>query len=161
MGSGKSTLGRALAEVLHYDFVDTDMLIEQQSGQTIADFFSNEGEDKFRRYEQEIIHSLFGREKLVVACGGGLPCFFDNMEQLNAHGTTIYLKATPEFLAQRLEAQHMQHRPLLQEKTGEALRQHISQLLAQREQYYNRASIIIDASQDALLAVLMEQLSCR
>ncbi len=154
MGSGKSTVGYALAEALHYDFSDTDLLIEQQYGRTIAEIFSEKGEELFRRDEQKIIHGLLGRGKLVVACGGGLPCFFDNMEQMTTHGTTVYLKATPEWLAQRLEAQ-WPHRPLLQGKTGDELKQHITQMLAHRAPYYNRASMIVDAAQDDVLHDLL------
>ncbi len=160
MGSGKSTLGQALAEELGYDFADTDTLIAERCAKSVAAIFEEEGEERFRRYEQEILHALFGRERLVVACGGGLPCFYDNMERMNACGITVYLQALPEQLVQRIEGHKSTHRPLLQGKTGPALRQYIEESLFRREQYYNQASIIIDTAVNPL-AHLMEQLSQR
>ncbi len=158
MGSGKSTLGPVLAEAMDYDFVDTDELIERQSECTVAEIFTEKGEAIFRRYERDILRSLFRRKKMVIACGGGLPCFFDNMEQMNAHGITVYLQATPELLAQRLEDHKAEHRPLLQDKTGEELRLHIAQMLEQREQHYTKATIVVEALH-ASLPVLIKQLS--
>jgi len=142
MGCGKTTLGKQLAASLDYDFVDTDELIEKRFDTTISEIFLTEREEKFRQYERDILHDLLHCEKLVVACGGGLPCFFDNMERMNACGTTIYLQAEVELLAQRIEKENNLHRPLLEGKTGLALKLHIESLLAVREKYYQQAHFI-------------------
>jgi len=142
MCCGKTTTGKALAAALNYDFADTDNLIEERYGKTIAEIFTAEGEEKFRQYEREVLRDLLHRENLVVACGGGLPCFFDNMERMNACGATIYLKADAELLAQRIEKENNTHRPLLEGKTGLALRQHIESLLLEREKYYRLAQVV-------------------
>ena len=142
MCCGKTATGKVLAATLNYDFADTDDLVEEYCNKTIAEIFVTEGEKKFRQYEQEVLHSLLYRENLVVACGGGLPCFFDNMERMNACGTTIYLKADVELLAQRIEKENNKHRPLLEGKTGLELRQHIETLLLEREQYYRQARVV-------------------
>ncbi|MCL2097143.1 MAG: shikimate kinase [Bacteroidales bacterium] len=132
-----------MAEELRYDFVDTDALIEQRHGKTIAEIFAVEGEEKFRQYEQDVLCDLLHQKNLVIACGGGLPCFFDNMERMNACGATIYLKAEVELLAQRIEKENNnRQRPLLEGKTGPELREHIAQLLVQREPYYEQATIV-------------------
>jgi shikimate kinase len=139
MCCGKTTLGKQLVATLHRDFADTDNLIEEQCGKTIAEIFATEGEEKFRQYEREVLHNLLHCENLVVACGGGLPCFFDNMERMNACGTTIYLKAEVALLAQRAAQENNHRRPLLEGKTGLELHRHIEALLAEREKYYLQA----------------------
>jgi shikimate kinase len=142
MACGKTTIGKQLAAMWEYDFADTDELIEERYGKTIAEIFAAEGEKKFRQYEREVLHSLLQRKKLVVACGGGLPCFFDNMQQMNDCGATVYLKTETELLAQRIEKENNRQRPLLEGKTGLALRHHIELLLSAREKYYLQAQII-------------------
>ena len=142
MCCGKTTTGKRMAVTLNYDFIDTDTLIEERCNKTVSEIFTTEGEEKFRQYEQEILQELLHREKLVVACGGGLPCFFDNMERMNACGTTIYLKADIELLAQRIEKANNVHRPLLNGKTGLELRLHIQSLLLLREKYYQQAQLV-------------------
>ena len=142
MCCGKTTYGRALAEEMQYDFIDTDDLIEEHCNKSIVEIFATEGEEKFRQYERQALRDLLHREKLVVACGGGLPCFFDNMERMNACGTTIYLEAEVELLVQRIEKENNLHRPLLNGKKGLELRRHIESLLSIREKYYRQAQII-------------------
>ena len=142
MCCGKTTIGKQLAAMYGYDFADTDELIEEQCGKTISEIFNTEGEEKFRQYERKILHSLLLRKNLIVACGGGLPCFFDNMERMNACGVTVYLKAGAALLAQRIEKENNLQRPLLDGKTGLELRQYIELLLSERENYYQQAQII-------------------
>ena len=82
MGSGKSTLGKALAETLGYGYVDTDTWIEQKEGKRISEIFEDSGEEYFRELEQKALCACIQKEKMVIATGGGLPCFFDNMDVL-------------------------------------------------------------------------------
>jgi len=120
MGCGKTTLGRKLANRLGYDFMDLDHILEAKEGMTIAEYFAKHGEDAFRRLESEVLKHTRYPEHAVVSTGGGLPCFFDNIGWMNAHGKTIYIKLSPKTLADRLEKEK-EERPLLRQHHGEAL----------------------------------------
>jgi len=144
MGSGKTTAGRMLAESLRYSFADLDQLIEEREGMPITEIFARKGEDCFRKAETEVLDSLIGRGRLVVACGGGTACFHDNMQKMKSAGLTLYLKVSPALLAKRLEAQHST-RPLVAGMQGDRLKNHIRKLLAGRESWYRQSHIIYDA----------------
>ena len=143
MGSGKTTLGRKLANHLGYEFIDLDHKLEQQVELSIAEYFSFFGEDSFRKLESKVLKKTPYPENVIISTGGGLPCFFDNMDWMNGHGKTVYIKLNPKTLADRLES-GKEERPLLQEKHGDALVAFIEQKLAEREGYYSLANIIAD-----------------
>src|ERR1700731_760133 len=86
MGSGKTTLGRKLAHRLDYEFIDLDQVLEARAGMTIAEYFTQFGEDAFRKLESQVLKQTPYPANAVVSTGGGLPCFFDNMEWMNVHG---------------------------------------------------------------------------
>src|SRR6188768_135637 len=90
-GSGKTTLGKQLAERLGYAFVDTDEEIVKREGRSIPDIFTQDGEDKFRLMEKEVLEELVGKTNTVVSTGGGLPCFHQNMFMIRNKGMAIYL----------------------------------------------------------------------
>lgn len=145
MGSGKSTLGRWLAKRLGYTFIDMDDLIETEENATISEIFATKGESEFRLIEQATIAKLNNYHNVVIATGGGTPCFFDNAKKLNELGITIYLKITPHVLVDRLKgATHM--RPILANKTDHEMLTFITQKLVEREPYYNKAKVIADAN---------------
>ena len=141
MGCGKTTWSRKLAAHLGYDFIDLDHLLEEQAGMTIAEYFATYGEDSFRILESEVLKQTPYTQNTVVSTGGGLPCFFDNMEWMNAHGKTVYIKLSPKTLVDRLE-RSKNKRPLLREKQGEELLAFITERLAEREVFYLQASYI-------------------
>ena len=143
MGCGKTTLGRKLANRLGYDFMDLDHILEAKEGMTIAEYFAKHGEDAFRRLESEVLKQTRYPEHAVVSTGGGLPCFFDNIGWMNAHGKTIYIKLSPKTLADRLEKEK-EERPLLRQHHGEALVAFIADKLTEREPFYSQATIIAD-----------------
>lgn len=155
MGCGKTTLGRKLAARLGYEFMDLDHILEAQAGMSIAEYFSKFGEASFRRLESEVLKKTAYPENAVVSTGGGLPCFFDNMEWINAHGRSVYIRLSPKTLADRLEKEK-EKRPLLREKHGEALVAFIADKLIEREPYYNQATIVTDGL--SLTAEKVEQL---
>lgn len=138
MGSGKSTLGRKLAELLGLNFIDTDVFIENRFKQRIVDMFPLIGEEAFRRREHTIIEELSGMTDCVLATGGGLPCYHNNMALMLESGLTIYLEASPEALAQRLEL-CKRTRPTIKDKTGQELYAHIQEALALRSPIYEQA----------------------
>ena len=139
MGCGKTTLGRKLAKHLGYAFIDLDEVLEQTAGMTIAEYFAKHGEDQFRLLESRVLKETVYPTEAIVSTGGGLPCFFDHIDWMNAHGKTLYISMPPKALAERLENGN-QDRPLLREKRGEALVAFIEEKLAQREPFYKQAT---------------------
>lgn len=142
MGAGKSTLGRKLAECLGLQFIDTDIFIENRFRKRIADMFAEIGEEAFRKREMYVIQELSGMTDCIIATGGGLPCYYGNMELMNESGLTIYLKSHAENLAERLE-QCKRTRPTIREKSGDELLNHIQHALSERSPIYEQAHIIL------------------
>ncbi len=140
MGSGKSTIGKLLAEKLGYSFIDMDTHIEEKHFKTVSQIFAEKGETEFRLLEQQCLHEVAEFENVVISTGGGAPCFFDNMHYMNTHGLTIYLKFTAAELAKRLEASQANKRPLLANLKGRELQQFIAHGLSKRELFYKQAS---------------------
>jgi shikimate kinase len=140
MGSGKTTIGKLVADKLGYSFIDMDARIEERQFKTVSQIFAEIGEDEFRILEKQCLHEVAQFDHAVISTGGGAPCFFDNIDYMNAHGLTIYLKLTPAELAERLEAAHANKRPLLANRKGEELRQFIADGLAKREPFYSQAA---------------------
>ena len=143
MGAGKTTIGKALSKRLGLMFYDLDWYIESRMHKTIAQIFADDGEEGFREIEYNMLHEVAEFENVVVSCGGGTPCFFDNMDYLNAQGETIYLQAAPEVLAKHLKMGKVV-RPLIVGKTDEELLAYISESLEKREPYYSRAKHILN-----------------
>ncbi|MCF8339267.1 MAG: shikimate kinase [Bacteroidales bacterium] len=110
MGSGKSTLGKRLANLLDYNFMDTDQVFEQNFQTSINDFFQHSGETVFRQYEKQILHKTFNLQNTIISLGGGTPCYFDNMEQISKNGLSIYLQMPPKAIQKRL-LKTKRHRP--------------------------------------------------
>ena len=143
MGCGKTTWSRKLAAHLGYDFIDLDHLLEEQAGMTIAEYFASYGEEAFRILESEVLKQTAYSNNTVISTGGGLPCFFDNMNWMNAHGKTVYIKLSPKTLVDRLEKGKAK-RPLLRDKHGDELLAFITEKLAEREAYYLQSDYIAD-----------------
>ena len=142
MGCGKSSLGKRLARKLEFAFHDTDHEIERETGKSVWELFRDEGELAFRERERDVLRRTADMEKVVVATGGGTPCFFDNMEFILAHGISVYLRMSVSSLVHRLENARVK-RPLLQDLEGESLFAEISERVAEREPWYMKANCII------------------
>lgn len=145
-GSGKSTIARRLTHDTGIRSVDTDKLVEQRVGASIADIFLYEGEEYFREAERSAIESIAAEGDVIVATGGGLPTWRDNMEWMNDEGVTIYLRRTAEQILKRLSDYGRQKRPMFRGKSDEELLEFMTQQMADRERYYAKAQYIIDCS---------------
>lgn len=140
MGSGKTTVGRKVANKLNMGFVDMDAMIESKLRKTVADIFAELGEEKFRALERECLLEVADYDDVVISTGGGSPCFFDNMEVMNRAGETIYLSLTPTELSKRLRHTAIRKRPILADRQGDDLETFIAANLEKREPFYNRAA---------------------
>ncbi|MDZ4846937.1 MAG: shikimate kinase [Chitinophagales bacterium] len=144
MGSGKTHWGKKIAANLGWQFIDLDGLIEENEQRSVADIFEKQGEAHFRALEKKQLEELTAFNNVVVAAGGGAPCFHNNMQLMNSLGETYYLKAKIETLVPRLLHQ-MNERPLLKGKTMNELPAFFTEQLKQREPFYLQASHIIEA----------------
>lgn len=145
MGAGKTTVGKQLAEELGLMFYDLDWYITSRMRRTVAQIFEESGEEGFRKIEHNMLHEVAEFEDIVLSCGGGTPCFFDNMDYLNQQGETIYLKAAPEVLYAHLKM-GKSVRPLLLNKTPDEVKTFVAEQLAVREPYYSKAKHVLDVN---------------
>ncbi|HUR45451.1 MAG TPA: shikimate kinase [Candidatus Saccharimonadales bacterium] len=139
MGTGKSSVGRLVASHLHFNFVDTDELIESRTGKTIADIFTQAGETVFRQIEKQVVAEISHYKKTVLSTGGGLAANAENFGSIKQHSLVICLWASPEVIWERVRTQT--HRPLLQDADPLA---RIKKLLAQREPFYRQADVLVN-----------------
>lgn len=145
MGAGKTTVGKALAKELRMPFYDLDWYIESRMHKTVKAIFDERGEAGFRKIEHNMLHEVAEFEDIIISCGGGTPCFFDNIDYMNRQGETVYLKATPEVLYGHLKMGKT-IRPLLLNKTADEVQVFIREQLAQREPYYSKAKYVLDVN---------------
>lgn len=145
MGAGKTTVGKALAADLGLTFYDLDWYITMRYHRSVPEIFAERGEEGFRDLERRMLHEVAEFENVVVSCGGGTPCFFDNMEYMNSLADTVYLKAEPDVLAKHLKMGKGK-RPLIEGKSPEELETYIQESLQAREPYYSQAKYTIDIS---------------
>ena len=145
MGAGKTTVGKALSKQMGLPFYDLDWYIESRMHKTIPQIFAERGEEGFRLIERNMLHEVAEFENIIISCGGGTPCFFDNMEYMNGQGDVIYLKASPDVLYKHL-LMGKTERPLLKNKTPEQLIAFIKEQLEIREPYYTKAKHVLDVS---------------
>ncbi len=142
-GSGKSTLGRVLATMLKYQFVDLDERIEAFENKTITEIFAEHGEDYFRAVERKVLDIILKEPQAVISTGGGAPCFYDNMEQIRKNGISIYLQVSQAALLSRLQA-GIDKRPMLSQKSDEDLKTFLLAKLAERSPFYEQAAYIFE-----------------
>lgn len=145
MGSGKTTVGNALSKDTGLFFYDLDWYIESRMHKTVAQIFAERGEEGFRQIEHNMLHEVAEFEDVIISCGGGTPCFFDNIDYMNAQGQVVYLKAEPEVLYKHLQMGKTE-RPLLKGKTPDELIAFIREQLEKREPYYEKAQYTLDVN---------------
>ena len=148
-GAGKSTVGQYLAKELTYSFCDLDQIIEKNDGRLITRIFSEDGEASFRLKEKDALRSI-SQEKVVVATGGGAPCFHENMKWMNDNGFTVFLNPSIETIVERIIEET--HRPLMQGDPKKKL----LELLSSREVYYKQSGM--ESSQSDPCEILAELL---
>ena len=153
MGVGKSSVGRALADVLHYEFIDTDEVIESNAGKSISRIFVEDGEPMFRALESQIVQQLTTRDRVVISTGGGLAVNPNNLASLKSHALVVCLWASPEAIWERVR--HQSHRPILQTTDPPA---RIRELLAQREPFYKQADVLVNTELRSLREVVQQVL---
>jgi len=143
MGSGKTTAGKKLASLLGWTFTDLDKKIEEHTGKTIPEIFSQNGEDYFRNIEKHLLRNFKSSKNILISTGGGTPCYSDNMDFMLETGLTLYLKLTPAELKSRL-SESKGERPLIKDLDQERLQQYIEEKLADREKWYDRSEITVE-----------------
>jgi shikimate kinase len=143
MGSGKTTAGKKLASLLGWLFIDLDKKIEEHTGKTIPEIFSQNGENYFRDIETQLLRNLKSCTNTIISTGGGTPCYSDNMDFMIETGLTLYLKLTPAELKSRL-SESKGKRPLIKDLDQEKLQSFIEEKLAVREKCYNRSDITVE-----------------
>lgn len=141
MASGKTTFGKALAEKTGLPFIDLDDFIVNTTGKTIPDIFQEKGEEGFREIEKSSLESVIEKySDAVIACGGGTPCHFDNLDLMNSSGITIFIETSTPVLISRLQQQNLE-RPLMAGKTDEEISEKVLSQLCERLPDYMRAKL--------------------
>lgn len=144
MASGKTTLGRALAKAVGYDFIDLDFYITQRYRKSISEIFAEKGEDEFRKIEATMLREAGEFCNVIISCGGGTPCFHDNMEFMNARGITLLLESSVGCTVRRLLTAR-NRRPLVEGKSEKELLEFVETHKAQRSPFYSKAQKRIDS----------------
>ena len=139
MGTGKTSVGRLVADALRFDFLDTDELIEEFTGRSITDIFAKDGEAAFRALEKKVVEQLAEKNKTVISTGGGLPTNPENISKLKANALVVCLWASPKKIWERVR--HQAHRPLLRDADPQ---KKIAELLAAREPFYRQADVLVN-----------------
>lgn len=141
-GVGKSTIGRIVAERLGLRFVDTDLFVESRYHTTISSMIGCCGIDKFRKRERVALLELLQEEDTLIATGGGLPIWEDNMDRMLARGLVVYLRSPLDLLAERLYSVRAT-RPAVAEKTLSEVRDYLEAISLKRNPYYSRAHVVV------------------
>lgn len=156
MGCGKSTVAKKLANKLGLKVVDLDAEIVKAAGKNIPEIFKSNGEDGFRHIEKSELDNWSEKDDFVMATGGGTPCFFESMDEMNGCGTSIYLQMTPKALVDRL-SESKEERPILKGLSKDKMLEKVTKQLEKREKFYQRATLTVNAINldiDALIALL-------
>ena len=149
MGCGKSTVARKVSRFAHLEVVDTDTMVEQREGATVADVITYQGEEYFRAAERAVLEDTAVLENTIISTGGGLPVWGDNMELMKQLGLTIYLRRSPENIISRLSPYGRQKRPKIRGMNDEQLLAFMTAHMAEREPVYSLADVVIECDQMA------------
>ena len=158
MGRGKTYWGRIWAEKNGLTFYDLDEILEKEYGKAITDIFEKEGEEKFRQLERDHLRRFKNKNNFVLACGGGTPCFSDNMELMKSQGKVVYLKAEPDILLKQVMSE-TEKRPVIKKVDPSELLLFIQNKLEERELYYSMADFVLHVEElnDKSLSFLISE----
>lgn len=157
MGCGKTTLGRKIAGLLGLNFIDLDKFIEERTFKSVPLIFEEEGEQGFREREHHALEEVSHFEHVIVATGGGAPCFYDNMELMNRTGITVYISPDTPTLAGRI-IHSKTERPLVAGKSKEELISFINESLKRRAPFYEKAKIVLSNGNNLSPEMLIERI---
>jgi len=143
MASGKSTVAKKLAKKLGLEAVDLDKEIERSAKMSIPEIFKSEGEKAFRKREQSELRKWLEKDDYVMACGGGTPCFFESMDEMNGAGTTVYLQMTAKAVVDRVMSSK-EERPILKGLSEEKMLKKVDFQIGKREPFYSRAKLTVN-----------------
>jgi shikimate kinase len=144
MGSGKTYWGKLLSVKLQLPFRDLDTVIVEKEGKSVADIFAEKGEEYFRYQEKEMLEQIAKEEEsFILSCGGGTPCFFNNIEFMKKSGKVVWLNTSVEVLKERLLKERMT-RPLIREIGDAELKRYIIRKLSERKMSYEQADVIVN-----------------
>ena len=146
MGAGKSFLGKLWGELYSIPFFDLDTLIEEEERKTVENIFEVFGEDYFREREAAVLRNTDRFENCIIACGGGTPCFFDNIHWMNKNGVTVFLNETENNIYKNVK-NDKKARPLIKSQNEEILQKFIHEKLKGRLQFYNQSQIVLQSNQ--------------
>lgn len=159
MGSGKTHWGRLLSAKLGLDFFDLDTVIVEQEKRSVADIFSVKGEEYFRYQEKETLERIAGQQEgFILSCGGGTPCFFNNIEYMKKIGKVIWLNTSTDVLKERLFKER-KSRPLIQAVDDADLSRYVVRKLSERRMYYQQADVTVNEENitlDELIRLLFQ-----
>ena len=142
MGSGKTSALKHLANKMSWQGIDLDKLFEEKYKISVQDFFHKYDESAFRKLESQLLKDTINLENVIIATGGGTPCFFDNMEWMNANGTTVFLKVAPMTAVHRL-MQSKKKRPLIEGKSEQEVIEFVNKHYGDRMKFYEQAHITV------------------
>lgn len=154
MGAGKTTLGKVIAKRMKLQFLDLDTLIVRSQGKSINQVFEDEGESGFRRIERKVLDDILESDNYILACGGGTPCYKDNMDRMNSKGISLFLDVPEEELVKRLSGNKF-HRPLLRELNDQELKEYIHKKLEGRLECYRKSKIWINPLATSVDTIIM------
>ena len=159
MGSGKTHWGRQLSAKLNLPFYDLDTVIIEKEQRSVAEIFAEKGEEYFRYLEKGTLEAIVdGQERFILSCGGGTPCFFNNIEFMKKNGKVIWLNTSIDMLTERLTRER-KSRPLISDVEEEELRRYIVRKLSERRMYYQQADVTVNEESitlDELTRLLFE-----
>lgn len=156
MGCGKTHWGRRLSEKLQIPFFDLDAVIEEQEGKSITEIFAERGEEQFRLLEKDVLHLVTeSHPTFVMACGGGAPCFYNNIDFMKSRGATVWINCSTDCLFSRL-VKEKEKRPLIREIPDDELKAFIMKKYADRKIFYQQASVVLNED-DVTLEALIEK----
>ncbi len=157
MTAGKTSEGKRLAKLMNRKFIDLDRLIEEKEKKTVAELFSEKGEEYFREIESKTLQSINIKDNCIVSCGGGSPCYHNNINWIKENGIAVWLKISVDTVLKRL-SETKKVRPLLKNLTGEELKNFINKKMKEREPFYSQAQIQVDTENISIEKLMLKLL---